>query len=639
MLSYKYGFDFYKDTNSKENRTLLANIPFKEWKDYGGADVVAPWHIDLIQEKRAKLEGYTKFRLMANTYHKRMLQSLTYTEHCGLGTNIEALRNLYSPSTSPLLKSRDSLLVELNEMDSVKKVLRRLNKGKLGVAKGMFDNSKAGGFDLSKRTHLEALFLDELKLEPLEKKKKKTKDGKPVKPSFDKDFQKAYKDKVPEVGVLAEYNRINTLYSGQVKNIYEFMNKTTGNPDFYTDRRIRPTFRWDTTTGRTRSEKPNSQQRVSRGDKAESILEMYEPPLGKVYIKLDYETFEVKGLGFISGDKQMLKLFKDMTKIKKKFRKDPLYLALQGYEISVEELKGSKNKTKKELRVELEKLSEKYKLEPYGFSKSALKIMTDFHRNSASIFFAVSVARVSDEQRQKAKNFVFGSIYGMSIKTIAKNLGISLEEAEKIYKLFMKNMPEATQWMKDTVEHAQTKMYVESPIGRRRRLWGYLRTFDKQSHGRMDRQSMNSPIQGVCSDINLMATSLLIEYIESCNKAKYQVEDKDAWFICNLVHDAAEMEVPVEDVYFVLTNFERYFVKNVVGMLEKEFNYKIDVPLTVDFEVCINFGNKKKWDGSLSQAKEIQKWALKDAYGKMGKKVTKQVYRECIEKTYESKVV
>ena len=152
----------------------------------------------------------------------------------------------------------------------------------------------------------------------------------------------------------------------------------------------------------------------------------------------------------------------------------------------------------------------------------------------------------------------------------------------------------------------------------------------------MDRQSMNSPIQGVCSDINIMATSLLIEFIFSCGKAKYQAEDMHAWLICNLVHDSAEMEVPVEDVYFVLTNFEKFYIKNVVTMLQEEFDYKIDVPLTVDFEVCINFGNKKKWDGSLSQAKEIQKWALKDAYGKMGKKVTKQVYRECIEKTYES---
>lgn len=629
-ISYKYGFTFYKDSDSKEDRANLESMPIKDWLKYGCADVVTIWNIWNSQNTLAKIQGYKKFNQMAVEYHNRMIRTLTYTEHCGLPTSLDKIRFMYSPSTSPLLAANTEIKQEFMSFDSVKNVVKKLRKNKVGMGDTLFKSDKIY-FDPSKRSHQEMLFFDELNLEPV----------KDDKLSCDKDFQKLYKDSIPEVKLLADFNRVKILYNQQVKSIYEFMNKSTGNPDFFTDIRIRPSFAMTTVTGRSRTTSPNTQQRVSHGDRAESILQMYESKPGKIIIKIDYSTFEVRGLQFISKDKSMLKSFLEMNKMKRQFRKDRKVFAEKGYDILKTSLKTDEKlkEDKKELKKALSELAQKYKVDPIYFSLKALDILCDIHRRSASMFFKVALEKVSKVQRQNAKNFVFGSIYGMSVNTIAQRLGISLEEAKKIYNLFMQNMPEAVGWLTKTQKNGQTNLWVESPIGRRRRLWGYLipKNVNSSVYSKMNRLAMNSPIQGVCSDMNLLAVSILIEFIFDCGKGKYQVPDELAWLICNLIHDSAELEVPVEDTFFVLTTFEKFFTKILLVYLNEKFGFKIDVPIEVDFEVGPSMAVKKKWDGSIDGAKELHKWAMKEIYARDKKKLTKSIYKESLRRTYGTK--
>jgi DNA polymerase I-like protein with 3'-5' exonuclease and polymerase domains len=529
---------------------------------------------------------------MSKNFNSHLVRTLVYTEHCGLPANLEKIRELHSPRTSPLIKETKRIQKKFNSLDSVKKVMKRLRKSSTGYSGTLFSggpDSDSGSFNLSKKIHRESLFFDVLKLEPLKSAKKKKTES----PSTDKNFQEVYKD-IKEVKLLTDWNKIKKLQTSYVDNIYNYMNKTTGNPDFYSDVRIRPSFRSDTVTGRLAAQDPNSQQRIGKSSRSASVLSMYEAKPGRVIIKIDYSTFEVRGLGIVSKDKAMLKSFREMNEIKTKFRENPLSLLTKKQKLKI---KKAKKKDRPALAYEL--------------AFRMLKDKTDFHKRSASTFNRIKVKKVSKKQRKGAKGFVFGSIYGMSINSIARDLGISIEDAKAIYQIFMKAMPEAVQWFSDIEKFGRDNLYVESPIGRRRRLWGYFFTRQQTTQNKMDRLARNSVIQGLCSDLNTIAASLLILYIYKKGKAKYQVPDEDAWMVTNLIHDATELEVPIVDLFKILSFLEDFFTKRLVKALKKEFNFKIKVPLEVDIEIGLDYFNLKKWDGTQKQAKEIIKWVKK----------------------------
>lgn len=402
-------------------------------------------------------------------------------------------------------------------------------------------------------------------------------------------------------------------------------------------------------------EKPNLQQRPARGSRIAPILSMYNCKPGRAIVKLDFSTFEVRGLGFISQDDNMVKLFREMHRIKEDFRKDPYVYAEEGYTSKKERLTTSlkalkKNKSayklldgdqKKEalskleeeisgLEKELEQLEYDYKHNPIKLSMEVRKWKTDFHRRSAALFNNISIEEVSPSQRQGAKGFVFGSMYGRGEQSIANELGISLEEATAIKAKFQANMPDATGWLEASADYASKHLCVKSPLGTIRHLWGYLRG-EKGITSKMDRLAQNSIIQGMCSNMTLVGISHLLDFIFECKKAKYQTSDDEAWFTTNIVHDSAEMEIPIEDVFFVCLNFEEYFTSKLEAAILEEFGFEIKLPLEVDFTVGSTYANTKDWDGSKLHLKKLQKWVIEEC-GKRDGVDYSHLYKKAIRK-------
>jgi uracil-DNA glycosylase family 4 len=644
-MSYKRGFTYYKTTGSKERRDILEKIPLSEWEGYAGADAVATFNIWKSQLKRAKALGVlSDFKKEAITLFNHKVRSIVYTEHCGMATDTNVLRDLYNPRTSVLLRAMDDIVREMNAMPSVQALNKRMQKSSIGFSGSFLGTVNA--FQPTKRIQLEMLFFDILGLEPLGDKL-----------SVDKAFQEEYKKSVPEVAKLAEYNEIATLQKMFVKPIYEMMTPGTAlsSPDFYVDNRIRPTFRTDAVTSRLRCEKPNLQQRPARGSRIAPILSMYNCKPGRAIVKLDFSTFEVRGLGFISQDDNMVKLFREMHRIKEDFRKDPYVYAEEGYTSKKERLTTSlkalkKNKSayklldgdqKKEalskleeeisgLEKELEQLEYDYKHNPIKLSMEVRKWKTDFHRRSAALFNNISIEEVSPSQRQGAKGFVFGSMYGRGEQSIANELGISLEEATAIKAKFQANMPDATGWLEASADYASKHLCVKSPLGTIRHLWGYLRG-EKGITSKMDRLAQNSIIQGMCSNMTLVGISHLLDFIFECKKAKYQTSDDEAWFTTNIVHDSAEMEIPIEDVFFVCLNFEEYFTSKLEAAILEEFGFEIKLPLEVDFTVGSTYANTKDWDGSKLHLKKLQKWVIEEC-GKRDGVDYSHLYKKAIRK-------
>jgi DNA polymerase I-like protein with 3'-5' exonuclease and polymerase domains len=207
-------------------------------------------------------------------------------------------------------------------------------------------------------------------------------------------------------------------------------------------------------------------------------------------------------------------------------------------------------------------------------------------------------------------------MYGMIVNTLAERLGISKKAARKIYDAFFKAMPKAAGWLINVEKKAQKNLYVDSPLFRRRHLWGYLQEYKWARGGsvsfKMNRLARNSPIQGFASDLNNIAASLFIDYIFKNGLAKYQLPDKDAWFVTNMTHDSTEFEVPIRDLERAIAIIEKIYTTMLEDYCDKVFGLKMPIHLEVDMEFGLSYSKMTKWDGSKKHLKVIRKQIRKD---------------------------
>ena len=561
--AYMHGFVHYVENESmgKDNRGNLANLPIAEWVDYAAADSVVTYNLYTTFLKKAKYQNYLKdFNNFIRRIGSKTLTLVVYVEHCGFPVNIEEMRYLANERTSPLLKELNKIKYEINQMKTVRKVINTVLKNEAGTSYTLLGQPNL--FDMQSRLHQEELFFNVLKLKPLAI-------GKNGVGSLDKKFKEHY-DHVPEVKIFNEHTRISQLYNLYPKAISSMMSKSgkSSNPDFYTDHRIRPSFLLRTITGRLLCRYPNLQQRVSHGDRAETVLKMYESGKSKCFVKIDFSAHEVRGLQIVTKDPVFAHSFNKVSQIRKAWRKNPTVLFKE------------------------------------------IKALVDIHIQNAAIFFNVLATKVTEDMRQQNKSLIFGVMYGRSPGSIAVQLGIDKQKAEKIMDSIFAATKKIKPWMEKIKKAGKEKLHIQSPLGRRRRVWGNLFPKDNRSNqgifAQMERYAINSIIQGMCSDFSMIAGYLLLEYIFKIEKGKYQTSDKNMWAIINLIHDSVEVEIPVKDVYEYLTTTEKFFTSKLKAYLNKHFNMQIKVDFEVDYEVGLSLDKTFKWRGTKKGGKELQ---------------------------------
>ena len=124
----------------------------------------------------------------------------------------------------------------------------------------------------------------------------------------------------------------------------------------------------------------------------------------------------------------------------------------------------------------------------------------DIHSRTAAEIFGVPIEQVTPEQRDSAKAVNFGIVYGISDFGLAKNLGISRNEAKKYIDSYFSRYPGIKEYMDKVVKQGKEKGYVETLMGRRRKLPELSsRNHNIRSFG--ERVAMNMPIQGTAADI------------------------------------------------------------------------------------------------------------------------------------------
>jgi len=115
--------------------------------------------------------------------------------------------------------------------------------------------------------------------------------------------------------------------------------------------------------------------------------------------------------------------------------------------------------------------------------------------------------------RQSAKTIDFGLPYGKGFKTIANDLGITIEEARTLVGKFNKAAPKLIRWLdkngKDAARYNEA--YTLKPFRRRRSLILEDMSWRKNNMGK------NTPIQGSGGDMIKLAMWMVFEYIELHN--------------------------------------------------------------------------------------------------------------------------
>lgn len=197
----------------------------------------------------------------------------------------------------------------------------------------------------------------------------------------------------------------------------------------------------------------------------------------------------------------------------------------------------------------------------------------DIHSRTAAEIFGVPIEQVTPEQRDSAKAVNFGIVYGISDFGLAKNLGISRNEAKKYIDSYFSRYPGIKEYMDKVVKQGKEKGYVETLMGRRRKLPELSsRNHNIRSFG--ERVAMNMPIQGTAADIIKKAM----------NDVYYALKERGLRSKLILqVHDEL-----IIDTYLPELEEVKALVKE-----KMENAIKLDVPLVVDIGVGYSWYDAK----------------------------------------------
>jgi DNA polymerase I len=128
----------------------------------------------------------------------------------------------------------------------------------------------------------------------------------------------------------------------------------------------------------------------------------------------------------------------------------------------------------------------------------------DVHTRTAALMFDKPRDQVTSDERRAAKTINFGVIYGMGESALAKQLGISREQAGKFIAAYFARYAGVARFMEGVVDTARKGEAVRTLLGRRRFLPN-LHSANRALRFEAERVARNTPIQGTAADILKLA--------------------------------------------------------------------------------------------------------------------------------------
>jgi DNA polymerase-1 len=124
----------------------------------------------------------------------------------------------------------------------------------------------------------------------------------------------------------------------------------------------------------------------------------------------------------------------------------------------------------------------------------------DIHAATAAEVFGVPFESVTRLQRNRAKVFNFGVLYGLTDFGLAAREGISRQEAAQFIRTYFEKYEAVKQWRTELVATVRHDGYAETLAGRRRYIPD-IHSSNFNIRSAAERMAINMPIQGTASDI------------------------------------------------------------------------------------------------------------------------------------------
>ena len=194
--------------------------------------------------------------------------------------------------------------------------------------------------------------------------------------------------------------------------------------------------------------------------------------------------------------------------------------------------------------------------------KNAFLTGQDIHRSTAAKIYGLPPEMVTPQLRSSAKAVNFGIVYGIGAFSLARDIGVSVKEADDFIKNYLATFPGVKEYMDSTIAAGREQGYVTTLFGRRRALPELAsKNFNLRSLG--ERMAMNTPIQGTAADVIKLAMVRVWRRLR---------EEGLAAKLILQVHDELIVEAPKAEV------------RQVSRILKEEMEGAVNfsVPLTAD---------------------------------------------------------
>lgn len=274
------------------------------------------------------------------------------------------------------------------------------------------------------------------------------------------------------------------------------------------DSRIRTSFnQTETRTGRISSLEPNMQNIPIRTEPGSRMRSFFAAAPGSVLVDADYSQIELRVLAAMAGDETMIRAFAEGE---------------------------------------------------------------DIHRLTASQVFDMPPLFVTPLMRSRAKAVNFGIVYGISAFSLAKDIGVSVAEADRYIKQYLETYRGVRDYLERAVAEAKRDGFAHTLFGRRRAL-PELRSDNYNLRAFGERVAKNMPIQGTAADIIKIA---MVRVYRALRQAGLRAR------LILQVHDELIVECPESEAQQV----RELLVREMTGAVQ------LAVPMEVDAKIG------KNWD-------------------------------------------
>jgi DNA polymerase-1 len=179
--------------------------------------------------------------------------------------------------------------------------------------------------------------------------------------------------------------------------------------------------------------------------------------------------------------------------------------------------------------------------------REAFRNGLDIHTETAAKIFGIQSKDVDVDLRNRAKAINFGVLYGMGSRRLAKETGISTQEADAFISRYFQRFPRIKAFIDATLRTARQEGGVRTILGRWRPLPD-LNSSDPGKRQSAERMAVNTPIQGSAADLIKLA---MIRIYDRLNDSGV-----DAHMLLQ-VHDELVFEVredSVEEIAGIVTD-------------------------------------------------------------------------------------